>query len=137
MFEGKKVLVTGSNGLIGKELVRQLMAREASVYEFDISKNDLLDVTDLEMCRQVIEDYRPEYIFHLFGIKGSPKRTNEKPVDFMAPMLQGDTNMILAAQEYGVKRFLYTSSIAVLHPESDVYPSWAKQTSEKVIEAKH
>ena len=77
----------------------------------------------------------PEYVFHLAGIKGNPKMTKERPVDFMGPMLQFDTNMILAAQKAGVKRFLYTSSIAVENPKTDKYPAWAKQTAETLIEA--
>jgi len=71
----------------------------------------------------------------LVGVKGNPKMTNERPVDFMGTMLQTDVGLILAAQKAGVKRFLYTSSIAVDHPEDDKYPACAKQTAETLIEA--
>jgi len=53
----------------------------------------------------------------------------------MYPMLVGDANMIYLAQKYGVKRFLYTSSIAVEHPEEDEYPAHAKLTAEKLLRA--
>ena len=139
-WEGKKVIVTGSNGMIGKELVEQLIELDSDVLGADISRDDgilstIFDLTYKNLCHQMIENYKPDYIFHLAGIKGNPKMTNEKPVSFMGPMLQFDTNMILAAQLFGVKRFLYTSSIAVLNPETDEFPAWAKSTGEKLIEA--
>lgn len=133
MFKGKRVLVTGSEGLIGKELCEILDELEAEVFGFDLELGH--DVTDNDDVEHLIKLIEPDYVFHLFGIKGSPKRTNEQPVDFMGPMLQGDTNVILAAQKFGVKRFLYTSSIAVEHPEEDKYPAWAKMTAENLLEA--
>ena len=38
-------------------------------------------------------------------------------------------------KEWGVKKLLYTSSIAVEFPEDDKYPAWAKKTGEMLIEA--
>src|SRR3990167_2451117 len=114
-WKNKKVLVDGSEGLIGKELVKQLKELGANVYRFDIKLNPLQDVTLKSQCRAFLSSIRQEYVFHLFGIKGSPIRTNKYPVDFMYPMIVGDANMIKLANDYGVKKFLYTSSIAVLN----------------------
>lgn len=141
--------------MIGRELVEQLEELGCEILKFDIQRNwkkfpghDFgdcrecgepdkysIDVTDKRLVEEIFKAFKPEYVFHLFGIKGNPKMTEERPVDFMGPMLQGDTNIILACQKYGVKRMLYTSSIAVENPESDKYPAWAKSTAEKLIEA--
>ena len=141
-WKAKKVLVSGSEGMIGKELVEQLKKlevkgnlsedgpRETDIKWFNGNGHDLRDIETCEYCLDGID-----YVFHLAGVKGNPKMTNERPVDFMGPMLQFDTNMILTAQKAGVKRFLYTSSIAVENPESDKYPAWAKKTGETLIEA--
>lgn len=131
MFNNKKILVTGSRGMIGQELVLQLNEMGAEVYQADLSLGH--DLREFKTCREFC--FGMDYVFHLAGIKGSPKRTSERPVDFMGPMLQFDTNMILAAQDSGVKRFMYTSSIAVEHPEEDKYPAWAKQTAEHLCDA--
>jgi len=62
----------------------------------------------------------------LLELKVPPKRTTEKPSDFFVPMLQFNTNMIESARLCGVKKFLYVSSIAIEHPDTDEYPAWAK-----------
>lgn len=142
-WKNKKVLVTGSEGLIGKELVEQLKEKGAKVFESDINglretnntRNYPADLTHKFSCWWILKHSKPEFIFHLAGIKGNPKMTKERPADFMGPMLQFDTNMILAAQEAGVKRFLYTSSIAVEYPTTDWFPAWAKMTGEELIKA--
>ena len=132
-WKDKKVMVTGSEGLIGKELVRLLINLGAKVIEIDLKKG--FDLTDKNMVDIIFDGYKPEYVFHLAGVKGNPKMTREKPVDFMQPMILFDTNCICAAQKHNAKRFLYTSSIAVEHPETDKYPAWAKMTGETLIEA--
>jgi GDP-L-fucose synthase len=131
MFKGKKVLITGSDGMIAQELIIQLKELGAKIYKADITIG--IDLREFSHCQTLCDG--KDYVFHLAGIKGSPKKTATQPVDFMEPMIQFDINMIRAAREANVKRFLYTSSIAVEHPESDYYPAWAKMTAEKVIEA--
>ena len=123
--------ITGSEGMIGKELLELLSKKDVIIKKADLKLgHDLRDYNEcLKLCEGVDE------VYSLVGIKGNPKMTKEWPVDFMAPMLQFDTNMILAAQKCGVKRFLYTSSIAVENPETDKYPAWAKKTGEMLIEA--
>lgn len=133
MWKNKKVLVTGSEGLIGKELVIQLKKLGAIARTADLKQGH--DFRIYKQC--LLSCGGADYVFHLAGIKGSPKRTSEKPVDFMGPMLQFDTNMIIAANTMGIKRFLYTSSIAVENMETDFYPAWAKMTAEHLTKAMH
>src|SRR3990167_11251735 len=116
-WKDKRVLVTGSEGCIGRELVELLERLGTTVFKIDIkrfwnrSSDDCLecgeqhtaipmDIRDYSLMKDIMNYVNPEYIFHLFGIKGSPKMTNERPADFMLPMLQGDVNMIRLAQEF-------------------------------------
>jgi len=134
-WKNSKVLVTGSEGMIGKELVEQLRLLEANVYGFDIKNDSIQNAMESRCVELVLEKVKPDYVFHLIGVKGSPQMAKEYPIGFMIPMLLSDSNMIWKANEHNVKRFLYTSSIAVEFPEFDVYPSWAKLTGEKLIKA--
>lgn len=130
-WKNKDVVVTGAAGMIGKELCIMLEELGANVNRFDLRYGD--DLSNPEECTNAC--FNMDYVFHLIGVKGNPRKTQQQPVDYMVPMLQCDTNMISAAQQLGVERFLYTSSIAVENPESDKYPAWAKLTGEKLIEA--
>lgn len=136
-WKNKKVLVTGSEGMIGKEVCKLLREKKAEIYHCDLKNTpgNPIDISYKKQVEELLKFYEPDYVFHLAGVKGNPKMTKERPVDFMGPMLQFDTNMILAAQKFNVKRFLYTSSIAVENMESDFYPAWSKQTAEHLIEA--
>ena len=131
----KKCLVTGSEGLIGKELVLQLKELGCIINCVDKKLTQSDDITDITNVEVIFRTEKPDYVFHLFGVKGNPKMTKERPVDFMGPMLQGDTNMILMSQKYGVKKFLYTSSIAVENSQTDRFPACAKKTAEELIHA--
>lgn len=130
-YENKNILVTGSRGMIGTELVKLLKEQKAIVHHADLADN--IDLRYYDTCEFMCT--KIDYVFHLAGIKGNPKRTKERPADYLEPMLQFDTNMIRAAREKKVKGFLYTSSIAVENPETDRYPAWAKKTGEILLEA--
>lgn len=130
-YKDKRVAVTGANGMIGRELT-DLLSKEGSIVS-SIDLNTGFDLTNYDSCLQACSNQ--DYVFHLAGVKGNPRMTAERPLDFMYPMLKFDRNMIEAAQSCGVERFLYTSSIAVLNPETDKFPAWAKRTGEMLCEA--
>lgn len=128
----KRILVTGGLGMIGRELV-ELLKKDAhnDIRIADLKKGD--DLRDYNTCKRLCKDI--DEIYSLVGVKGNPRMTVERPLDFMLPMMQCDTNLIRASLEQNVDKFLYTSSIAVLYPQMDTYPAWAKKSGEILIEA--
>jgi GDP-L-fucose synthase len=157
-IEGKKILVTGGSGMIGRYLVDLLLEEGAS----EITIASLDEVSDLpENVKYKIVDLRhfdkcislcqgQDIVFNLVGVKGSPKMCAEQPADFMVPMLQFNTNMMEAARLADVEWYLFTSSVGVYKPaevfyEEDVwstFPSpndrfagWAKRIGELQAEA--
>ena len=109
MFKGKRVLVTGGAGMIGRELVKMLLEKGAIVSIADMSNasdfDDTIrcfrvDLRDFEACKFVCRpsvEEKVDYVFNLVGIKCSPKVCLERPADIMGPMLQFNTNMLEAA----------------------------------------
>jgi GDP-L-fucose synthase len=156
-YAGRPVLVTGGTGMIGRPLVDRLVARGARVRV--VSRDDPsrahpaaeffnLDLTRFEACAEAAKGM--EIVFHLAGVKGSPQATLTRPASFFVPMLLFNTNMMEAARQACVERYLFTSSVGVYAPtdvfrEDDVwktFPSpndrfagWAKRIGELQAEA--
>jgi GDP-L-fucose synthase len=156
-YEGRRVLVTGGTGLIGRALVAMLLERGAKVRVAsldelsrapagcDFRRTDLREFAScLAACQNI------EFVFHLAGVKGSPAMTAQQPASFFVPTISFNTNMMEAARRCGVERYLFTSSIGVYAPaevfyEDDVwstFPSpndrfagWAKRMGELQAEA--
>ncbi|MBI3551245.1 MAG: NAD-dependent epimerase/dehydratase family protein [Elusimicrobia bacterium] len=152
IFKDKKILVTGGTGMIGKYLVEELLALGAKVRVASLDdpsraapKTEFLrtDLTSFDACLAACKGM--EIVFHLAGIKGSPLMAAKKPASFFVPTLAFDTNMMEAARQCGVKKYLYTSSIGVYHPaevffedsvwstypsQKDEFGGWAKRMGE-------
>ena len=133
IFKDKRVLITGSEGMIGKEFLDVLKSfcNVKFIRTADIKTGK--DLRDFKTCLNLTKDI--DFAFLLHGVKGSPKMTKERPVDFFVPMLQCNTNMLEACRINNVQKVLYTSSIAVLNPETDLYPAFAKKAGEMQINA--
>lgn len=157
MFKGKTVLVTGGTGLIGRPLVDMLITKGAKVRIASLDdpsrahpKSQFVqcNLMSLDNCLKVCDGV--DFVFHLAGIKGSPAMTAKKPASFFVPTISFNTNMMEAARQSGVKKYLYTSTVGVYSPaevfhEDDVwktFPSpndrfagWAKRMGELQAEA--
>ena len=135
-------LVTGGSGMIGRKVVELLS------HPFYVDKpNKLLpeldaifipgDLADFNFCKQVTRNM--DYVFHVAGVKGSPKMTKERPADFFVPMLQMNTNILEACRLNNVKGVVYVSSIGAGSNEQgeplDYFPGWAKRMGELQIRA--
>ena len=155
-LENKKILVTGGTGMIGRELVKILISKKADVYIASLDKNMnvdgatccYLDLRDRQNCFDVVKG--KDIVFHVAGIKGSPKMCKEKPASFSVPMMQFNLNMMEAAMKSNIEWYLYTSSIGVYFPENilrenrvwetfpsenDKFAGWAKRMGELQAEA--
>lgn len=156
-YKGKEILVTGGTGLIGRPLVEMLIENGAKVRIASLDDRSRahpqaqflrLDLTDINNCQDACRGM--DYVFHLAGIKGSPKMTKERPASFFVPTILFNTNMMEAARRSGVKHYLYTSTIGVyaqakvfyeddvwksFPSENDKFAGWAKRMGELQAEA--
>ena len=86
IFENKNILVTGGTGMIGQPLSEKLVGLGANVTVASLddavrtptgTKFAKLDLRHLENCMDVCSGM--DFVFHLAGVKGSPKMTAERP----------------------------------------------------------
>jgi len=79
LLQGKRVLVTGARGFIGRDLVDALVARRADVAVLDVVPPDAKetegitvytgDVADSAFVKECVGGCRPEIVFHLAAFK--------------------------------------------------------------------
>ncbi|MBC9811960.1 SDR family NAD(P)-dependent oxidoreductase [Crocinitomicaceae bacterium CZZ-1] len=134
-LKGKKILVTGGAGFIGSNLVEFLLSAGASVSVLDsletgkrknieafLNHPDFTfiegDIRFVEDCMKAVEGI--ELITHQAAL-GSVPRSIEFPHATHATNTTGFLNMLQAACEKGVKRFVYASSSSV-YGDSTVSP---------------
>jgi GDP-L-fucose synthase len=156
-YSGKKILVTGGTGLIGRPLVEMLIAKGANVTVVSLDDPSRApkgstfikaDLREFSSCMDAAKGQ--DIVFQLAGVKGSPAMTSKRPASFFVPTMQFSINMMEAARRSEVERFLFTSSVGVYSPaevfyEDDVwktFPSpndrfagWAKRMGELQAEA--
>lgn len=153
-FSGKRCLVTGGTGLIGRQVVKLLCdagGKLTIVSLDDIRVDDRADhvkgdLTDFAFCRNATKGN--DFVCHLAGIKGSIEVTKSKPASFFVPLLMMNTNMLEACRLNEVRKVVYTSSIGAYSsaevfresdssegPPMDMFPGWAKRMAEMQIQA--
>ena len=123
-LENSRILITGGAGFIGSNLVEKFLAQDNEVVvldNFSTGKRENLqpfaenknfkliegDIRNIDQCRQAVDGV--DYILHEAAL-GSVPRSIKDPMTTTAVNISGFVNMLYAAQEAKVKRFVYAAS---------------------------
>jgi len=155
----KKVLITGVNGLVGTHLLKKCLNEGYKVVGIDLKKGKQLPTSGWEFIQEdltkpfaiesLFMNHKFDAVFNCFGIKGSPVRAKEKPVDFLYPSFKINTEIINQCAIKGIW-LVFVSSVGVYAPaetfvedsvwktlpgQADWFPSWSKRMGEILLEA--
>lgn len=132
--EGSRFLITGSAGFIGSNLVEAILnlgykvrgldnfstGKKENVEEFiDNTNYEFVegDIRDLDTCIKSCEGI--DYVLHQ-AAWGSVPRSIEMPLFYEEVNIKGTLNMMEAARQNNVKKFVYASSSSVYGDEPNL-----------------
>jgi GDP-L-fucose synthase len=124
MFNHKRVLITGSAGLVGKSLAARLyksgaivraVCRKSAPPDFcnEIYSGDL---TERPFCDEVVKDV--DYVFHCAANTSGAAVMGKTPLVHVTPNIIMNANLMEAAYFEGVKKFVWLASTTG-YPECD------------------
>ena len=108
-----------------------------------------MDLRDADDVNVLFNSIKFEGVINAFGIKGSPIRAKENPLDFLEPSIKVNTNIIENSHKHNCW-LVFMSSVGVYEPAevfvedtvwktlpspNDWFPSWSKRIPELYLEA--
>lgn len=116
----KRLLVTGSEGFVGSNLIKAL---DESKYEIVATclpqlipkrgKYVALDILDLDLTIEVFKQYQPDAVFHLAAVSSVARSFRDRAVAYNTN-ITGTANVLEAARSLGKKvRFYFISTCEV------------------------
>ncbi|MGY8959132.1 MAG: hopanoid-associated sugar epimerase [Alphaproteobacteria bacterium] len=121
-----KALVTGATGFVGAAVARALLAQDTELRLLMRAQSDRSNIDDLP-GETVIGDLRDEGSLRkavagcdaVFHVAADYRLWTPKPQEMYDANVDGSRNLVRAAADAGVKRIIYTSSVAALGVPKD------------------
>ena len=136
ILKEKTVLITGAAGSIGSEIVRQVTAfKPQTIVLFEMAESPLHDLTvdlrkefpnqqfvpviadvrNVDMVKEVFEEYHPHVVFHAAAYKHVPLM-EDFPAQAILANVQGSKNVADMAIKFNAKRFVMVSTDKAVNP---------------------
>jgi GDP-L-fucose synthase len=133
-LQDKNILVTGGNGFLGKQVVNQLCQAGASIDRISTPRSRELDLCKWENCQQAVK--QQEIVVHLAAHVGGIGLNREKPAELFYDNLMMGTQLIHAAYQEGVSKFVCVGTICaypkftpVPFKEDDLWNGYPEETN--------
>lgn len=136
MLHGKRILITGSAGSIGSEMVKQIakygpaeliLIDSAETPQHDIrlmmakqfpeikAENIVTTICSKSRMEHIFKTYLPDYVFHAAAYKHVPMMENN-PCESVQNNVYGTKILADLAVKYGVKKFVMISTDKAVNP---------------------
>ncbi len=105
----KRILVTGGAGFLGRQVVDQLTLAGAKHEKITVVRSKDCDLRSLENCQRAVE--QQDIIIHLAAHVGGIGLNREKPAELFYDNLMMGAQLIHAAYQAGVEKFVCVGTI--------------------------
>lgn len=104
-----KILVTGSTGLVGSNLIKRLEKKHEVL---GVARRTGIDLLDKEGTYNLITSFKPDVVYHL-AAQAAESRGQKSPIDMTERNINIFLHVLVPSIAVKVKRFIYTSSVSV------------------------
>ncbi len=136
LLRGKKIMITGSAGSIGSEMVRQIAVYEPSelilIDQAETPQHDIrlmmhfdwpeikahtivASIANEERMEKIFQTYRPDYVFHAAAYKHVPMM-EDNPSESIQNNVWGTKVIADLSVKYGVRKFVMISTDKAVNP---------------------
>jgi len=133
-LENKKILVTGGAGFLGRQVIAQLLEAGANQHKITVTRSKNCDLRSLEYCQRAVD--QQDIVIHLAAHVGGIGLNQEKPAELFYDNLIMGTQLIHAAYEAGVAKFVCVGTICaypkftpVPFQEDDLWNGYPEETN--------
>ena len=102
-----RILVTGSSGMLGSAIMRQM---NSTKHEILAPLSSVLNLENQIETNEYIRDSKPDAIIHCAALVGGIQANINNPIDYLAVNIRMDLNLLSAASKIETKNLIYIGS---------------------------
>ena len=133
-LKDKRILVTGGAGFLGRQVVKQLCEAGSDRDKISIPRSREFDLRSMDVCQKVVQNQ--DIIVHLAAHVGGIGLNREKPGELFYDNLMMGVQLIHAAYQAGVEKFVCVGTICaypkftpVPFKEDDLWNGYPEETN--------
>ncbi|MBW4506533.1 MAG: GDP-L-fucose synthase [Scytonematopsis contorta HA4267-MV1] len=133
-LSNKRILVTGGAGFLGRQVIDQLCKAGANAEKISVTRSRDCDLRSMENCKRAVD--QQDIVIHLAAHVGGIGLNREKPAELFYDNLMMGTQLIHAAYQAEVEKFVCVGTICaypkftpVPFKEDDIWNGYPEETN--------